>query len=190
MPSITRQADDGIPLDRRGFLRHTGSGFGTLALAHMLGSETVQADDAPKHPPAPRPDLNGGLHHRAKAKRVVQMFMSGAASQCDTFDYKPELIKRHGQPFDPGGKVELFQSAPGAVHGKPVGVEAVRPVRQDGSAISLPHLADVRRRHGVHARDGLEVERPRPGHVHAEHRLRAARLSRAWAPGSATAWAA
>ena len=40
--------------------------------------------------------------------------MSGAASQVDTFDYKPELIKRHGQPFDPGGKVELFQSVPGA----------------------------------------------------------------------------
>ena len=39
--------------------------------------------------------------------------MSGAASQCDTFDYKPELIKQHGQKFDPGGKVELFQSAPG-----------------------------------------------------------------------------
>jgi len=40
--------------------------------------------------------------------------MSGAASQVDTFDYKPELIKRHGQNFDPGGKVELFQSVPGA----------------------------------------------------------------------------
>ncbi len=40
--------------------------------------------------------------------------MSGAASQCDTFDYKPELIKRNGQPFDPGEKVELFQSSPGA----------------------------------------------------------------------------
>ena len=36
----------------------------------------------------------------------------GAASQCDTFDYKPALIKRHGQKFDPGGKVELFQSSP------------------------------------------------------------------------------
>jgi hypothetical protein len=44
----------------------------------------------------------------------VQLFMSGAASQVDTFDYKPELVKRHGQPFDPGGKVELFQSTPGA----------------------------------------------------------------------------
>ena len=38
--------------------------------------------------------------------------MSGAASQCDTFDYKPALLKRHGEKFDPGGKVELFQSSP------------------------------------------------------------------------------
>jgi hypothetical protein len=39
--------------------------------------------------------------------------MSGAVSQVDTFDYKPELIKRNGKKFDPGGKVELFQSSPG-----------------------------------------------------------------------------
>ena len=53
------------------------------------------------------------LHHPPKAKRVVQLFMSGAASQCDLFDYKPELIQLNGQPFDPGEKVELFQSDPG-----------------------------------------------------------------------------
>ena len=99
------------PIDRRAFLGQAGAGFGTLALSCMLG-----ADGRPR--PA-RADLNGGLHHRAKAKRVVQLFMSGAASQCDTFDYKPELIKRHGQKFDPGGKVELFQSVPGAVMQSP-----------------------------------------------------------------------
>src|SRR6266702_645418 len=50
-------------------------------------------------------------HFRPRARRVVQLFMSGAASQCDTFDYKPELIKQHGTKFDPGGPVELFQSS-------------------------------------------------------------------------------
>jgi len=45
--------------------------------------------------------------------------MSGAASQVDTFDYKPLLIKRNGEPFDPGGKVELFQSDPGVVMASP-----------------------------------------------------------------------
>ena len=48
-----------------------------------------------------------------EARRVLQLFMSGAASQCDTFDYKPPLIKKHGEKFDPGGKVELFQSVAG-----------------------------------------------------------------------------
>ena len=39
--------------------------------------------------------------------------MSGAASQCDTFDYKPRLILDNGKKWDPGEKVELFQSDPG-----------------------------------------------------------------------------
>lgn len=59
------------------------------------------------------------LHHKPRAKRVVQLFLSGAASQCDTFDYKPELIKRRGEKFDPGGKIELFQSTPGVVMPSP-----------------------------------------------------------------------
>ena len=60
--------------------------------------------------------MNGGLHHRAKVKRVIQLFMNGGASQMDTFDYKPELAKLHGQKFDPGGdvKVESVTSSPGS----------------------------------------------------------------------------
>src|SRR5438105_4910515 len=92
--------------DRRSFLWQMGGGLGGIALAYLLGAESSQAKG--------KPEWNGGLHHPAKAKRVVQLFMSGAASQVDTFDYKPALVKRHGQKFDPGGKVELFQSAPGA----------------------------------------------------------------------------
>jgi hypothetical protein len=102
-------------IDRREFLWRSGGGLGGLALAHMMGDEGLLAADAPR----PRADLNGGLHHKAKATRVVQLFMSGAASQCDTFDYKPRLIRDHGKPFDPGGKVELFQSSPGAVMKSP-----------------------------------------------------------------------
>ena len=94
---------------RRQLLRAAGGGLGWIALAHMMGRETPAA--------AAHPD--GGLHHRAKAKRVVQLFMSGAASQCDTFDYKPLLIERNGRDFDPGGKVELFQSSPGPVMRSP-----------------------------------------------------------------------
>src|SRR3954466_12863116 len=99
-------AEDCRLVDRREFLWRFGGGLGGIALAHLLGSQGLLAQAA-----TPNPAFNGGLHHRAKARRVVQLFMSGAASQCDTFDYKPELIRRHGQKFNPGGKVELFQSS-------------------------------------------------------------------------------
>ena len=97
------------PPGRRQFLQQWGGGLGWVALAHMLGRDAA----------ATGADLNGGLHHPARAKRVVQLFMSGAASQCDTFDYKPLLIQRSGEKFDPGGEVELFQSTPGPVMQSP-----------------------------------------------------------------------
>jgi hypothetical protein len=117
-------------LDRRDFLWRSGGGLGGIALTSML-----LADEKPKA------DLNGGLHHRATARRVVQLFMSGAASQCDTFDYKPKLIEKHGQPFDPGGKLELFQSVPGACMKSPWGW---KQRGQCGKWVSdlLPHLGD------------------------------------------------
>src|SRR5438105_3885470 len=90
---------------RREFLWQYGGGLGGIALAELLGRGGLLADETPA---AARAGLNGGLHHRARAKRVVQLFMSGAASQCDMFDYKPALIERNGMPFDPGEKVELF----------------------------------------------------------------------------------
>ena len=88
-------------MNRRQFLFNYGGGLGGLALSQMLAAE------------------QGGLHHPAKAKRVVQLFMSGAASQCDLYDYKPLLIKKAGEKWDPGEKVELFQSKPGVVMNSP-----------------------------------------------------------------------
>lgn len=77
---------------RRAFL---STGFGGLALSHLLvHADTSKAD----------PKLNGGLHHKAKVKRVVQVFLNGGMSQMDTFDYKPELIHWHGKTVDIGLK--------------------------------------------------------------------------------------
>ncbi|MBI3416871.1 MAG: DUF1501 domain-containing protein [Verrucomicrobia bacterium] len=102
------------PFPRREFLWRFGGGLGGVALAHLLGRQELLAEVAL---PKPRADLNGGLHHRAKVKRIVQLFMNGGASQMDTFDYKPELIKRDGQKFDPGdgSRVEAATSVPGNV---------------------------------------------------------------------------
>jgi Protein of unknown function (DUF1501) len=91
-------------MNRRDFLWHSGGGLGGIALAALLGRGGAIAADR-------RPD--GGLHHKPKAKRVVQLFMAGAASHIDLFDYKPELVKRHGQPSDFGEHVEAFQNGLG-----------------------------------------------------------------------------
>ncbi len=83
-------------LSRRDFLHTAGGGLGGLALAALL-TERGQAEP----------------HHAPKAKRVIQIFCPGGMSHIDTFDYKPELEKRAGQPFDPGGKLQFFASKPG-----------------------------------------------------------------------------
>jgi hypothetical protein len=101
-------------IPRREFLWRMGGGLGGIALAELLGREGVIAGTAAVADIArPRPELNGGLHHRAGARRVIQLFMNGGVSQMDTFDYKPELERRHGQRFDPGSHVEAPTSAPG-----------------------------------------------------------------------------
>lgn len=109
---MSRQLPAAKAASRREFLGRTGGGFGLIALWHFLGSE-AKADEAPAS------DLNGGLHHRAKAKRVIQLFMNGGASPMDTFDYKPELERLHGQALGPKEKPEGFTGAPGAVMKSP-----------------------------------------------------------------------
>ena len=82
-------------MTRREFLWQSGGGLGGIALSALLG----RAD--------------GKLHHAPKAKRVVQLFMAGGASHIDLFDFKPELVKRHGQEANFGEKVEAFQNGLG-----------------------------------------------------------------------------
>ena len=79
------------PLSRRDFLWKMGGGLGGIALADMLVRERLVGGESP------RADLNGGIHHRARAKRVIQLCMNGGVSQMDTFDYKPRLDRDHGR---------------------------------------------------------------------------------------------
>jgi Protein of unknown function (DUF1501) len=99
---------------RRDLLWRLGGGLGGVALASILGRDGLLADTVltPQRPRL-RAELNGGLHHKAKVRRVIQLFMNGGVSQMDTFDYKPELERRHGQKFDPGSHFEAPTSAPG-----------------------------------------------------------------------------
>lgn len=107
------------PLSRRDLLWNLGGGLGGLALASLLGRESkVGATDSQTLVRASDGVLDV-IHRPAKATRVVQMFMAGAASHVDMFDHKPELEKRDGQPWDPGEKVELFQNGHGNTFAAP-----------------------------------------------------------------------
>ena len=106
-------------LHRRDFLSQMATGLGGIALASLLPDCSLAAPAAAHFPP--------------KAKRVIQLFMNGGASQCDLFDYKPELIARHGKPFDPGGgQIKLVQIGAAADRQQQVGA-----LKRAGGAINF-----------------------------------------------------
>jgi len=83
---------------RRHFFRECGYGLGKTALASLLcanarGSESPQLKHDPFSPKKP--------HFPGKAKAVIHLFMAGAPSQLDLFDYKPELARLEGKPLPP-----------------------------------------------------------------------------------------
>ena len=91
-------------LSRRQLLRGASNGFGALAMMALLGQHASRADSKPG-PLAPKKP-----HFPARAKSVIFLFMEGAVSQVDSFDYKPMLEKYHGQdPRKAIGKLEKTQ---------------------------------------------------------------------------------
>src|SRR4051812_38785041 len=133
-------------LDRRGFLAHMATGMGGIALGALLAEEGLLAADVGPPTPAPaRPQPANPLglrpsHFPAKARRVLHIFCTGAVSHLDTWDYKPELVKRHGQPMPGVEKLVTFQGENGNLARSPW---AFRPRGESGKMISdlLPHLA-------------------------------------------------
>src|SRR5688572_19066477 len=90
-------------LNRRQFLRNAGTGLGAVALASLLARNDALANPlAPKRP-----------HFAPRAKRVLVIFCSGAVSHLDSWDYKPELIRRHGTPMPGADKLVTFQGEQG-----------------------------------------------------------------------------
>jgi hypothetical protein len=79
-----------VAANRRTFLTQTGVGIGGLALADLVQRDSA-AVAAPDHGVLDSP------HFAPKAKRIISLFMSGAPSHLDLFDYKPELVRRNGE---------------------------------------------------------------------------------------------
>ncbi len=108
---------------RRQFLCRAANGFGGLALMNML------AQGAAKN----------GMHHPAKAKAVIFLFMDGGPSQMDTFDPKPRLRQDHGKklPFQPPTTVFNISDQ---IFGSPFDF---KQYGQSGATVSelFPHVA-------------------------------------------------
>ena len=97
-------------LSRREFLWNSGGGLGGIALANLLGGDRSLAATQPNPTPG---NLVSFPEFKPKAKRVIQLFMAGAASHLDLFDFKPQLGRRDGQKSDFGELVEAFQDGLG-----------------------------------------------------------------------------
>src|SRR5207302_4823300 len=75
---------------RRWFFQECGVGLGAIALGQLLGKNAVAAPSS-TNPLSPRRP-----HYAARAKRVIFLFMAGAPSHLELFDYKPQLAKFDG----------------------------------------------------------------------------------------------
>jgi hypothetical protein len=132
--------------DRRVFLRDAGTGLGGIALASLLAEQGLLANDE-KLPLRPEIKPESPLaarkpHFTPKAKRILTIFCSGAVSHVDTFDYKPELVKRDGQPLPGSEKLVTFQGAQGNLTAP---LWKFKPRGQSGKMVSelLPNLAEL-----------------------------------------------
>ena len=83
-----------LAITRRHLFGRAALGLGTAAMAQLLGRSALAGGAAD---PAPATDLAGGIHHRAKARRVIYLFMSGGPSQHDMWDYKPKMRDLYGK---------------------------------------------------------------------------------------------
>src|SRR4051812_31540382 len=133
-------------LTRREFFGRSTCGLGTAALAMLLGRDGLAASLTPST------KRFGGLpglpHFAPKAKRVIYLFMNGAPTHVELFDYKPKLKEMHGKPMPEAyfaGK--RFSTMTGNPKGKVV-LGSIEPFEQRGKSgawvsILLPHTAKI-----------------------------------------------
>lgn len=89
-------------ISRHDLLRSSATGFGMVALAGLFGRPAAgEGAAAEGKPPAP----GAAARIPARAKRIIFLFMEGAMSPVDTFEYKPAVQQRSGTPGPGGGKL-------------------------------------------------------------------------------------
>lgn len=87
---------------RRHFFQNCGIGLGQIALGSLLaGNVAGQRAAAAVNTVGANPFASNVVHFSPKAKRVIYLFMAGAPSQLELFDYKPKLKELEGKPIPP-----------------------------------------------------------------------------------------
>jgi hypothetical protein len=128
-------------ITRRWFFQECGVGLGAMALAQMLGLSGTEARAATAtNPLAPK-----SPHYAGKAKNVIFLFMAGAPSHLELFDYKPQLAKFNGQ-LPPADLIKEYRAAFISPNSKLLGPKfKFAKHGQCGAEISelLPHTASV-----------------------------------------------
>jgi hypothetical protein len=104
-----------LPFSRRQLLKCAGAGFGYLAFAGMLGQSTLRAGNTANRQSGPLPPRQP--HFRARAKRIIFLFMEGAMSQMDTWEYKP-VLQASDSHVGPGGGTLTASKFRFAPHGQ------------------------------------------------------------------------
>src|SRR5207237_160413 len=108
-----------LDISRRTFLSRSGIGVGSLALATLIDPTLLKGKDldpsrsdvkVERWPGVVRP-----LHHKARAKRVIYLYMAGGMSHLETFDHRPELTRMNGkampESFTKGQPIAQLQGA-------------------------------------------------------------------------------
>lgn len=95
-------------------LGRLGGGIGSVALLDLLNRKGLLAAEREKNPLAAKPKMLP-----AKAKAVISIFCYGGVSQVDTFDPKPELLKRQGERMTGVGEVVATMGTPGGLMPSP-----------------------------------------------------------------------
>lgn len=116
---------------RRSFLLNAGAGLGALSLLDLLGAGAASAQSVAE-------TMNAGVlgagQIPARAKRVIMLHMLGAISHVDTFDYKPMLVKMHGQDLPQSVReTQRLSTMSGGQSAFPI-VGPLRPFRQYGES--------------------------------------------------------
>ena len=156
--------------NRRDFMSWVKNGLGSAAAAGLLLKDrTLSAAPVPGECPDPCP------HFKPKAKRAIHICLCGAMSQVDSFDFKTELLKHHGQSLQSTEKPDVFFGQVGLLR-KP----DWEFKRRDKNGLWVSDLFPHRRSCGRADDHSLDVRgnvEPYTRHVPTKHRFSSQRFS-------------